>query len=473
MPNPGIFHGTHKAWLLDELPTYAAAVCSGCLGDIIPDINRCYFKCHPPTLPLNQEPTPEVLALINDSAPDPECPPIPDVAEVGEAAHTAALVVEMEYKNVLTKQLGNFFQYQYGNSLELMSTESGPMNPYTAFHHKFLGLSTGKPHCKSAHSIWRHTHRDEVKTEFEQRTHRAFNALPGDEKLFWESKACEEFETDTKAWKNARSAPPPTDPASRQRAIEQTPSFATPFLNALRDTTGWKWLLIGGGLEPADGANIGSSISSKDTTGPVRLSFVQSQRESYKKSILPIWASHLHMSHSITNTPSVTNPSASTGKCARMEPSNDGLSPKRQLIDTISAPNNAPAWFKSALEMLQTEDLGPQWRKLLLGWVDFKVKALFANAAPLPPGGRPTCVSVWIQRAHSSKWHPTVDIDTIKASFKGWFKVIHPIICRSGKNGFLSILTALFFWAHGLLEEDSNGVSWDKVVADVSESFLA
>ncbi|KAG6914205.1 hypothetical protein DXG01_001771 [Tephrocybe rancida] len=392
MPNPGIFHSTCKTWLLDKLPTYAAAVQSGCLGNVLPDIHHRYFKR----------------------------PPIPDITEVGEAMHAAALAAETQYKTSLTKitgQLRNFFQYQYGKSLELSSAESGLMNPYTAFHHKFLGLSAGKPHRKSAHNIWRRTHRDEVKAEF-----KTFNALPGNEKLFWESKACEEFEADTKAWKDAQSAPPPTDPASRQRGIEQTPSFATPFLNALADTMGWKWLLISRGPEPADGGRLNIMIiGTKDTTGPVGLSFIQSQQESYKKNVLPVWANHLHMcytpdecrlralsgqgstaselglekdntiletalSHApsrapseppscassptlsqpgelgnrseanvgappVTNNPSVSvgapsassninitapsiaNPSASAGKRARTEPSDNNLSPKRQLIN--------------------------------------------------------------------------------------------------------------------------------------------
>ncbi|KAG6913259.1 hypothetical protein DXG01_008345, partial [Tephrocybe rancida] len=147
--------------------------------------------------------------------------------------------------------------------------------------------------------------------------------------------------------------------------------------------------------------------------------------------------------------------------------------PSNTIINTISAPNNAPPWFKSTLEMLQMEVLGPRWRKLLSGWVDFEAKASFANAAPLPSGGRPACIGDWIQRARSSKWRPAVDIDTFEVGFKAWFKFVHPVIHCSGKNGFLSVLSALFFWAHGLLEEDSNGASWDKVVTDISESFLA
>ncbi|KAG6913342.1 hypothetical protein DXG01_007556, partial [Tephrocybe rancida] len=149
------------------------------------------------------EPTLEALTLINNAAPDPKCPPIPNITEVGEATHTAALVAETNYKNKLIKQLCNFFQYQYGKSLELSLTESRSTNPYNAFLHKFLGLSTGKPCCKSTHNGWRCTHCDKVKAEFD--------------KLFWESKAQEEFKANTKAWKDAQLALPPTDPVSRQQ----------------------------------------------------------------------------------------------------------------------------------------------------------------------------------------------------------------------------------------------------------------
>ncbi|KAG6914304.1 hypothetical protein DXG01_001200 [Tephrocybe rancida] len=337
----------------------------------------------------------------------------------------------------------------------------------TAFHHKFLGLSTGTPHCKPAHNIWHCSQDDKVKAEFMWMTRpikvtktnwlafynatasKLFNTLPGEDKLFWESKAWEEFEADTKAWKDAWSAPPPTDPALRQCTIEQTPNFATPFLNTLGDTTGWKWLLIGGGPEPADSSRLNIMISDIGA-------------------------------YSVTNNtspsvgaPSTTNSSVSTGKYACTEPSNNDHSPKHQLIDTVSAPTNAPVWFKSVLKKIQTEDLGPQWTKLPLGWADIEAKALFANAAPLLPSGCPACVGDWIQCACSFKWHPTVDVNTFKDSFKAWFEVICPVAHCSGKNSFLSVLTALFFWVHGLLEEDSNGASWDKVVANVSELFLA
>lgn len=76
MVNPGTFRGTRKAFLAGELPLYAAAVDGGYAGDGVALITRRYFKRYPVELPLDEEPSPEHLATVDDEAIEPDEPPL-------------------------------------------------------------------------------------------------------------------------------------------------------------------------------------------------------------------------------------------------------------------------------------------------------------------------------------------------------------------------------------------------------------
>jgi len=76
MVNPGTFRGTRKVFLLGQLPAYAKAVEGGYALDGIALISRRYFKRYPVNLPLDEEPTPEHLAGVDDEEIEPDEPPI-------------------------------------------------------------------------------------------------------------------------------------------------------------------------------------------------------------------------------------------------------------------------------------------------------------------------------------------------------------------------------------------------------------
>jgi len=76
MVNPGTFRGTRKLFLTGELVAYAAAVEGGYAGDGIAMITRRYFKRYPVELSLDEEPSPEHLAAVDDEAIDPDEPPM-------------------------------------------------------------------------------------------------------------------------------------------------------------------------------------------------------------------------------------------------------------------------------------------------------------------------------------------------------------------------------------------------------------
>ncbi|RDB28895.1 hypothetical protein Hypma_015380 [Hypsizygus marmoreus] len=97
MVNPGNFKGSRKAFLVEQKPLYAAAVAGNHVADTVADILRRYFKRYPATLPLTEEPSPEFLAQVDDSAADVE-PPVLDEALMTEGEFEAAMKSYNEYK---------------------------------------------------------------------------------------------------------------------------------------------------------------------------------------------------------------------------------------------------------------------------------------------------------------------------------------------------------------------------------------
>ena len=81
MVHPGAFQGSRKEFLIGEKSKYRDAVAGGFVKDAIADIQRRYFKRFPIDLPDSEEPSPEHLASVDDSEPDPE-PPVPEKEEL-------------------------------------------------------------------------------------------------------------------------------------------------------------------------------------------------------------------------------------------------------------------------------------------------------------------------------------------------------------------------------------------------------
>lgn len=75
MVNPGTYTGSRLAFLDGKNEEYTNAVKMKVVDDVVSNIQRQYFKRFPITLPLNEEPSEEWLAQVDDNAPDPEILP--------------------------------------------------------------------------------------------------------------------------------------------------------------------------------------------------------------------------------------------------------------------------------------------------------------------------------------------------------------------------------------------------------------
>ncbi|KAG6848978.1 hypothetical protein H0H93_012308 [Arthromyces matolae] len=763
MPNPGVFLGPRKEFLLGTLEEYKVGVSAGHSAETLAAITRRFFKRWSPDLPLEEEISPEALASVDDYAADPERPPLPDIDAVGQDAYNKAVEAESVYQQLLKKrkdQIRNFLSYRLAKLAA--SKAGGVSDPYAAVKRKFLGISANKPRKLAAHNIWRRSNAEQVEaevrrrsngakiikkevlTKYDQATMALFKIISEDEQAQFKALAEQEHSEDLEKWKEDQKLIISTDPAARQCAIEHVPTFIQPILDVLQEVTGWRWHLMGGGPEPADGGrlNVMSVASSGTTSGPVGLSFIQSQRDQYRRFVLPVWGNFLRMCYSpdecraralpesgltlaelgldegsvildtieglapypsktapLTSQPSALpsqppspvslhqpspppsrapspvsysraasrqpssppsrapSPPASTSAQASaphsQAPSRQSSAPpspslqasappsrapsrqpsappshapspspqasaspsytqspssshepsapapastasspstmtpddspptrpsqstrqgiramKRRRLDlasearkrqrpsrsppvtapiptpltsppvtapiptpstatpvtapiiptpstappvtapiptpstaaSVTAPiiptpstatpvpppvptpstlppvsvsSRAPKWFINSMDMLQSLNCGVYWIRLLHVWNTFEEKSLYAKSPPLPASHRPVCVTDWIQRARSPTYRPEINIAKIQEDFDAWFDAIHDDIRRSGQNGFVSVLAALFFWRYALSKSTESDQEWEMRVKSVSNSFMS
>ncbi|KAF8201854.1 hypothetical protein BJ912DRAFT_843261, partial [Pholiota molesta] len=129
-------------------------------------------------------------------------------------------------------------------------------------------------------------------------------------------------------------------------------------------------------------------------------------------------------------------------------------------VSSDDAPPLSPLWFKTALVLLCSKDLGDNWNGLLSSWIQFEGRSYYKENGILGNQGRPQFVADWIRHARSPKYRPknvkleTGDLDAIR---------------KPGKNGILSVLAMVFFWGLATEQEEGDGgkQAWKAAVDDV------
>ncbi|KAH9478970.1 hypothetical protein JR316_0009433 [Psilocybe cubensis] len=282
MPNPGIFKGARKEFLLTQKGIYADAVKNGHVAETLMTIQRRYFKRFPVEMPLDQEPTSEALAAVNDDAPDEDIVE-PDRDLLSEDEYNAQMAAFKSRQTVLVVrkgQLRRWFAYQYARE------NGSKMNANITLLAGLLqriynpGQESQRPRLKAPVNVWRKSQREAIDKAYEDEVARAkeqgetrakankaadrdriarsmFQALPIGEQAYWKKVAQEEHDAAMAKFKAESSgAPPSTDPRERQRSIQSLPQILQPILDAICAATGWKATLIAGGPEPARGGHL-------------------------------------------------------------------------------------------------------------------------------------------------------------------------------------------------------------------------
>ena len=145
----------------------------------------------------------------------------------------------------------------------------------------------------------------------------------------------------------------------------------------------------------------------------------------------------------------------------------------------IQSPEGAPAWFRNALQMFQSDGvaLGEEWSRLLRNWAQFGDQSAYTSHEKLGTLHRPKVVKDWIQRARPATWRPVIDnVADLEKSYSMWWASLQPAwrhfedgslrtdlvdgdwseLRRPGVNGILNVLVVLFYW--GLLVVGDNEV---------------
>jgi hypothetical protein len=188
MVNPGSFRGIRKEFLLGEKPTYSVAVIGGCARDTLANIQRRFLKRFPIDLSDSVDPTPEVLAAIDDDTPDEEYEaPDQEKMTVDEFSEATRVIEDRQRRIQFRKdvsdvvilclskfatpeqQIKRWMAYQYMKDQELDPRKTGAHNPYNVLLSQLTGGTSGKPRQKTAMNIWRRTVSDEIEAKHRRR----------------------------------------------------------------------------------------------------------------------------------------------------------------------------------------------------------------------------------------------------------------------------------------------------------------
>ena len=157
-------------------------------------------------------------------------------------------------------------------------------------------------------------------------------------------------------------------------------------------------------------------------------------------------------------------------------------------------PDNTPTWVPITLKFLQSkvpskvpgEDwtaLGDKWSDAVSTWLSLEIRAGFAASTKLGMLKRPSCISNWIQQAHIPTYHPIIlDLHKFESDFLAWWASLQPKwrhgskllrmggndwepLRRTGVNGLLSVLAALFFWQYVIGKGETG--AWERSLDDM------
>lgn len=146
----------------------------------------------------------------------------------------------------------------------------------------------------------------------------------------------------------------------------------------------------------------------------------------------------------------------------------------------------APPWFLSVRKLFSGQGLGKEWDELISMWATFEAKEGYKELGRPTASGRPEVVSQWISRARSVTWRPNIlDVKGYEAKYNEWWKRLQPdwrvvngrvdvnltrgnweSLRMPGLNGFLSIISALFYWGLAVQGKATHHKAWLSAVQD-------
>ncbi|KAH7904974.1 hypothetical protein BJ138DRAFT_1118904 [Hygrophoropsis aurantiaca] len=330
---------------MGEREAYACAVKEGYVGDFLANLIRRYFKRFPYNLPHDQEPTMEFLACVDDDAADPG---ESDLEEEGNAPDAQKKCHEITYRKEASLKSSVGWLISIGKIKTFpprridKPRKKAPMNIYSKAHYDSDIRATYKVRAISVRKEDRAALRAKTTKEF-------YDKLSKEAKEEYKKQATEEHAKAIEEWKTKLAAPPLQSPEDLQRCIQSLPNFVEPIIDLISTATGLQVSFIAGGPEPADGGRLNIiGAHSRVKQGPNILSFGSTERQAYKNTLVPMYASFLKKIYnetSLTNLDSVDvaphidvtgmhrmpySPGSSSPRDVNQMPFNDSIMPAQE-----------------------------------------------------------------------------------------------------------------------------------------------
>ncbi|KAL0578105.1 SERTA domain-containing protein 3 [Marasmius crinis-equi] len=336
MAPPPKFQAARLQFLMDNIEGYAEADANGAGGDFLSELIERFSRRFPVRLDgVEVEPSAEELQKVDDTEELEEVQAPVKTPEMSDEEYAQAKAAFEKYereRNMLAGQIRNFMNYRNRNRLA----------PSTKAHRivldKLAGIG-GVGRRKTAFNLWAESEegqkvyrlelqkrlkddtdkktkgssarQDEARVQQDEKESGAheegkkrmafvtlrqevikteFAKLPDEEKRKWHEAVEADFKSRKDAYDASVEVAYSKDPEARQRAIEDLPTWAVPFLEGIRGITGMNVSLFAGGPVPADGGDINvMGIHCGNTSESTPKTFGVVHRENLQKFFVPIF----------------------------------------------------------------------------------------------------------------------------------------------------------------------------------------
>ncbi|KAF8069289.1 hypothetical protein FPV67DRAFT_1414520, partial [Lyophyllum atratum] len=278
------------------------------------------------------------------------------------------------------QQIKRWMAYQYWKDREETAKGSEVQDAFLTLLQRLTGKGLPKPRRITASNHWQQTQESKLLVDAEvtrrlqfstKAKERAgirskvvsdlFKALPEAERAEWEDSSVHQHELALAEWEEKTSGPPSTAPEDRQKYIQALIPFMQRILTLVTEVTDMKTTFLAGGPEPADAGRLNViSVHAGHCPGNIRMNFGVSEREAYKKQVLPVFGQFLK-------------------KCYTIEDCRARALP----VDTVSL----AASFEEHAAYATVDSLGS------LGAPDELARALRPSASPMPSAPPSLCPS--------------------------------------------------------------------------------
>ncbi|KAK7017024.1 hypothetical protein VNI00_018751 [Paramarasmius palmivorus] len=169
--SPSAFKGTRLTFLEAAITAYAIALKEGHGADFLAELVRRYFKRYPPSLPHNEEPSPEHLAAVNDDEPDPEIVPPTKEPDQNDEDFGKALIAHQALLKVIGGRISQIRRWMNYHVAKANPTKDlGEFDPWAPLLFKLTGVAVDRPgRQRSVYNVWAKHNPEKIKPILESK----------------------------------------------------------------------------------------------------------------------------------------------------------------------------------------------------------------------------------------------------------------------------------------------------------------